>query len=748
MSERICNTVNKIGEQLNCPMCLENFSTPKTLFCLHTFCQPCLERLPLDPKRNLSCPTCQSPCELPSAGVSGLPTAFFVENLTEVQDLLRRVVGCDPVLCYNCGTCNASSYCKQCGVFMCTQCTGMMHSGSKDSSHVIVDMNEIANAANSVFDSDVVLCSSHDRPLENYCNTCQQLVCSQCCLRVHASHSYGHISDIFAESCHVLETRLLLVEQHIPQVTKAVADLTQRKVDIIKSSSRVKEEICGSVSRTINLLNQYQSKLTATVDSAMKQKLEVINRQLNEAMTTLSSLEDCHSYMKDALKRGTPQQILANKQQMVSHSGSVLQACDPSAFTPSEESDFELIKNTINNKNEILENQIGYLSYHLNIPPHRVALRYEHIPLVGRESTVTLSFTSTTDTPLPLSPSLIHCSITPPSGGTCIKCTLNESSTPEHYQLTFTPFIRGDHFVRVCFKGIEVAGCPLIVPVSILPEMRGMPVHVIEDLDKPWGVDVTNNGGVVVSEWASGCALITLHDDLKKQRNLGGCGHQLGQFDCPSGICLTDRNTILVSDTGNNRIQEITKDGKFVACIGNRGKGPLEFQYPRGIAINKKTRQIYVADDENHRIQVLNQDLTFAYSFGTYGAKLGQFNRPRDIAFDSNGNCYITDVDNHRVQKVSPEGISLCAFGKRGSKRGQLNLPVGITIDDHDCVYVTESGNQRVSVFSTNGDFVCCFNGWGGRGGEQVLWDPREIAIDSKGHLYVCDWGKGAVMVF
>lgn len=752
MSEKICSTVNKIGHQSSCPICLDNLSTPKTLFCLHTFCQQCLESLPLDPKHNLSCPTCQSPCELPSGGVAGLPTAFFVENVTEVQNLLRKVVDSDAVTCGSCRACEASSYCKQCNAFTCTKCSELIHNQVDPfRDHVIVEINDMYRAANGVFNSDIVQCSSHDLPLELYCNRCQQLVCTRCCLGAHRTHEYCCISDVYTDSRQMMETSMRLVEDNIPVMSAAVDTLCQSKTAIVDQRDRVKAEINDSVSELINNLIVYRSELAKTVDFVATQKLKTIDHQITEAKSTLSSMKDCCSCMKEVLTKGTPQQVLSNKQHMVSQSSNLLDVCLTDAFKPLEQPDIDLVKDVSNTKE-----LIGSINYHLNLIPHRFSVSYNHLPLVGRESTVTMTLLAPDGSTIPPPTSSIQCWVVPPNSQCSMECRLVESGLGR-YQLMFTPFVRGDHRICVTVRGNEVIGNNATVPVSIVPEMRGMPVNVIDDLDSPWGIDVTGMNQIFVSEWTSACSLITYHDDLKKQRPIGDCiskgttqSHvQSGVFSHPSGVCATNRNTFIVSDTGNNRIQEMTTDGKCVKCVGSRGTGPLQFQYPRGIAIDKRTQQIYVADDENHRVQVLNPDFSFVRAFGSFGSGCGQFNRPRDIAFDSCGNCFITDIDNHRIQKFSPQGQCLKVIGSCGSKPGELNLPLGITIDDKDNLYVSESGNKRVSVFTGNGDFVCCFNGWGGKNcTDQLLSDPREIAFDNRGYLYVCDWGKDCVMVF
>jgi len=75
-------------------------------------------------------------------------------------------------------------------------------------------------------------------------------------------------------------------------------------------------------------------------------------------------------------------------------------------------------------------------------------------------------------------------------------------------------------------------------------------------------------------------------------------------FNVPSCLEVSDKE-IFVLDTMNHRIQVFNLDGHFLRSIGQRGKGPGEFNSPEGLFIDKERNLIFIADTRNLRLQVL-----------------------------------------------------------------------------------------------------------------------------------------------
>eukprot|EP00090_Calanus_glacialis_P006939 TRINITY_DN15420_c0_g1_i1.p1 TRINITY_DN15420_c0_g1~~TRINITY_DN15420_c0_g1_i1.p1 ORF type:complete len:649 (-),score=159.41 TRINITY_DN15420_c0_g1_i1:13-1755(-) len=69
----------------NCRICYGEFTQPKQLPCLHTFCQNCLEKF-VNPKLLVECPTCREETQLTVLGVAALPDNLAVGILRLSKD--------------------------------------------------------------------------------------------------------------------------------------------------------------------------------------------------------------------------------------------------------------------------------------------------------------------------------------------------------------------------------------------------------------------------------------------------------------------------------------------------------------------------------------------------------------------------------------------------------------------------------------------------------------------------------------
>lgn len=71
---------------VQCPICLEAFTDPRVLTCLHTLCHTCLsDHIKLSGKNGqFHCPECRKTLRIPTDGANGFPKNFFINNYMSI----------------------------------------------------------------------------------------------------------------------------------------------------------------------------------------------------------------------------------------------------------------------------------------------------------------------------------------------------------------------------------------------------------------------------------------------------------------------------------------------------------------------------------------------------------------------------------------------------------------------------------------------------------------------------------------
>ena len=128
---------------------------------------------------------------------------------------------------------------------------------------------------------------------------------------------------------------------------------------------------------------------------------------------------------------------------------------------------------------------------------------------------------------------------------------------------------------------------------------------------------------------------------------------------------------------------------------------------------------------------------------------------PQDVAVDAAGNLYIADYFGHRIRKVDSAGIitTVAGTGAEGfsgdggpATAAQVNRPYGVAVDAQGNLYIADSYNYRVRKVNTAGIITTLAgtgtkssSGDGGPATAATLADPRDIAFDRDGNVYIAD---------
>lgn len=136
-----------------------------------------------------------------------------------------------------------------------------------------------------------------------------------------------------------------------------------------------------------------------------------------------------------------------------------------------------------------------------------------------------------------------------------------------------------------------------------------------------------------------------------------------------------------------------------------------------------------------------------------------RFSHPNSLAADSAGNIYVADTENSTIRKITPNGsVSTFAgfaghFGSADGVGTNANFygPQGIAVDNAGFVYVADTANSTirkitpVGVVSTFAGSAGNVNSFDGVGPNANFNQPRSLAVDNGGNVYVADTGNHTI---
>ncbi len=247
-----------------------------------------------------------------------------------------------------------------------------------------------------------------------------------------------------------------------------------------------------------------------------------------------------------------------------------------------------------------------------------------------------------------------------------------------------------------------------------------------------------------------------------------------GSFNGLYGIAIDAQKNLYVTDTLNNTIRKITPArvvSTLAGAVGQAGStngagSAARFNFPVGIGVDG-AGNVYVSEVTNsviRRITPAGDVTTFAGAVLQFGAVDGaattaRFTLPRGLAVDGAGNVYVADGGNHTIRKITPDGtVSTLAgaAGQPGTANGtgsaaRFNGPFGVAVDGAGNVFVADSESHTIRRV-TSGGVVTTVAGQAGvsgstDGGIAVARfnQPRGVAVDGAGNLFVTDYGNSTI---
>ncbi len=725
--------LKKLEDQLTCAICLDSYTDPKLLNCFHVFCTKCLQPLVHQGAQGqtIQCPNCRQPTTLPQNGVQGLQGAFHIHHLFDIQSALKKVTASQDFLCDKCKQDKATHFCRNCGQFICQVCVMVHQTWEELSSHEVITIQQLTSDAAKLVPSkkQATPCPKHpDRQLDLYCETCEELICRDCIVKVHRDHQYDLVGDAFSKHKDVIVASLQPVEQQLATVSKALEGLDTRCGQITEQQKAIEADIETSIRQLHEALEARKQDLIGQLEQLTRQKLKSLAAQRDQFELVGTQLRSCRDFVQESLRTGSKAEILAMKKPVVKQIREMTSSFKPEVLALQEQANMKFS----HNQPQLVQacQEFGRV-YAQQVCPEKCRVSSPGVGfiMVGETATTTLLAMDQEGQEYQRALEDVKSELVSSDGSVRVAAEV-KGRGGNKYEISYRPQRRGQHHLHIRVEGRHISGSPFSVVVH---PKEFTAIRTIECVKSPWRLTFNGRGEMVVAEYGGHCISI-FSANGKKIKSFGSQGSGPGQLQCPIGVTVDGQGNILVCDMGNNRIQKFSPDGTFLKSVGTFGSGPLQFDGPRSIAIHPHTKKLHVIEGQNNRIQVLNEDMTFSSTFGSRGSNNRQFITPCDITFDSDGYLYVADYINHRIQ-VFKEGNQYV----KEFRNELMKQPIGVTVYG-GVVYVADYRSRHLLLFSTEGKFLRSFKPFDA--------GPHGVAVDDSGLIYVCYGGKSCIEVF
>ncbi|XP_072018863.1 transcription intermediary factor 1-alpha-like [Amphiura filiformis] len=299
-----------------CGICLATMDNPKALPCLHSFCFGCIdewvkEHIDIDVTdinidddvTHFRCPVCKEDFQLPSDGVTGLRSNFFVTKLKEKHDLQVELEK-DKHSCTCCGNLDniAKARCCDCNEYLCDKCVQIHKTLKALRDHKVYSLEDIQSGLvniNKIHSEEY--CRRHkNQILWFYCETCGLSICRDCTVIEHpaSSHQLVNLEDIAKKQATNIQELSSNCKKVVPEIVSAINTTDDIGIKLTEALETAKSDITCAVSK---VRDHFLATLKVKEDDLLNKLSQIGDDHKAEIMKRKEILESQQSRLKRAI---------------------------------------------------------------------------------------------------------------------------------------------------------------------------------------------------------------------------------------------------------------------------------------------------------------------------------------------------------------------------------------------------------------------------------------------------------------
>ncbi|XP_070560289.1 E3 ubiquitin-protein ligase TRIM56-like [Ptychodera flava] len=305
MAARDSNLLAEIDRNfLLCGICSERYRNAKILPCLHSFCEPCTNKLVKTSDSSITCPVCRRSHELPN-GVSSISSNGFLNDLVDL--FAKRESEDGSRNCQACEQEGATTRCIECAFEICQLCASAHTKFPLMKSHRLMSLDDYNAARCSDLTSiqPPVYCSAHrEYQIEFFCDTCKEAICLKCTALDHGKpeHRYRCVQEAagsFMENLSAIINKMKEKETETVQSKVAVQQVLDSLDSCFrKETDEVSQHIRQKVEEHTRVIQENGNKLQAELKAEYEKRKFNLTAQLKELDIAEDDLKCTREYVE------------------------------------------------------------------------------------------------------------------------------------------------------------------------------------------------------------------------------------------------------------------------------------------------------------------------------------------------------------------------------------------------------------------------------------------------------------------
>ena len=327
MADRFEKVAEQLGEITECPICMNAFTDPRMLPCIHTFCFECLNRTGEAEKKKsgdkMPCPLCRKEFAIPEDGLTSVQKNFFMQNLLEFKTTVE--IGSDTIICDMCNiknegktgqTSKATMRCMVCEDYYCKGCAKVHQFQKASKDHQMTKLGNDTKTETKRF-SSMKFCIKHiQKPLDYYCDECKKIVCVSCFVESHKLHDCKDVTTVGDEFRKTIEKEALKTSINLNEILLMKNNNQKRKEDFLKQIGEKEKKMHKRSQELKDVIDRHTLLLLDELSVIKSNHLKEMENQKEEIERLCIILGSFEAYCTELVLKGSASDICSSVDQL------------------------------------------------------------------------------------------------------------------------------------------------------------------------------------------------------------------------------------------------------------------------------------------------------------------------------------------------------------------------------------------------------------------------------------------------